>query len=91
MNFAVLSLFAKVFSAKIRGIVSFGAAKVSNPQKFSLEKLYFSPIHKSFLPRKFPVICLASVCHYICYKHPGNFVLISEVPLFRVHLYEVGV
>ena len=25
----------------------------SNPQKFSPRKLYFSPIRKSFLPRKF--------------------------------------
>ena len=54
VNFAVLSLFAKVFSAKIRGIVSFGAAKVSNPRKFSLEKLYFSPIHESFSLASFP-------------------------------------
>ena len=35
-NFAVLWLFVKVFSAKFGGMVSFGAAKASNPQKFSL-------------------------------------------------------
>ena len=34
-NFVVLWLFAKVFSVKFRGMVSFGASKVSNPQKFS--------------------------------------------------------
>ena len=32
--------------------MSFGVAQVSNPQKFCL---YFSPICKSFLPRKFPL------------------------------------
>ena len=33
-----------------RGVL--GAAKASNLQKFSLRKSYFSPICKSFLPRK---------------------------------------
>ena len=55
-NFAVLWLFAKVFSVKFWGIVSFGAAKVSNPQKFSPRKSYFLLICKSFLPRKFSAI-----------------------------------
>ena len=31
-------------------------ARVNNPQKFSLQKSYFSPIRKSFLPQKFPAI-----------------------------------
>ena len=48
--------FAKVFSAKFGGVASFGAAKASNPWKFSLQKLYFSPIHQSLLSRKFPNI-----------------------------------
>ena len=50
MNFAVLWLFTKLFSAKFGGVASVGAAKESNQQKFSPRKSYFSPIHKSFLP-----------------------------------------
>ena len=34
-NFAVLWLFAKVFSAKFGSVVSFGTARASNLQKFS--------------------------------------------------------
>ena len=41
---------------KYRGVVSLGTAKVNNPWKFSPQKLYFSPIRKSFLPQKFPTI-----------------------------------
>ena len=44
------------FLREIWGMVSFGAAKASNPWKFSLWKTYFSPIHESFLPQKFPAI-----------------------------------
>ena len=55
-NLTVLWLFTKVFSAKFGGVMSFGTAKVSNPRKFSLWKLYFSPIRKSLLPQKFPTI-----------------------------------
>ena len=58
-NLAVLWLFANVFSAKFGGMVSFGAAKVSNLQKFFLRKSYFSPIRESFLPPKFPAIWAA--------------------------------
>ena len=47
VNFAVLWLITKVFSTK------FGAAKVSNPWKFSPQKSYFC---ESFLPWKFPII-----------------------------------
>ena len=36
-NFAVLWLFTKVFFTKFGGIASFGAAKASNPRKFSLK------------------------------------------------------
>ena len=39
-NFAVLWLFAKVFSAKFGGVASFGAAKASNPRKFSSSKFF---------------------------------------------------
>ena len=48
VNFAVLWLFAKVFSAKFGGMASIGTVKASNLRKFSLRKSYFSPIHKSF-------------------------------------------
>ena len=47
-------LFTKVFSTKFGIMVSFGTVKASNPRTFSPWKLYISPIHKSFLPRKFP-------------------------------------
>ena len=60
-NFAVLGLFAKVFSAKFGGVVSFGTVKASNPQKFSLRKSYFSPIRESFLLRKFTAIRYSQV------------------------------
>ena len=53
VNFVVLWLFTKVFSTKFWGMPSFGAAKASNPWKFSPQILYFSPTCKSFLPRKF--------------------------------------
>ena len=58
-DFAVLWLFANVFSAKFGGVVSFGAAKVSNPRKFSPQKSYFSPIRESFLPPNFVIIWAA--------------------------------
>ena len=43
-------LFTKVFSVKFGGVASFGAAQATNPQTFSPQKSFFSPIHKSFLP-----------------------------------------
>ena len=46
----------KSFLRKIWGVASFGTKKVSSPQKFSPQKLYFSQIRESFLPRKFPAI-----------------------------------
>ena len=68
VNFAVLWLFAKVFSVKFLGMVSFGAAKVRNLQKFSPRKPYFSPIHESYLPRKFCTIRYLQVpLQYILY------------------------
>ena len=50
---AVLWLFAKVFSMKFEGVASFGMAI---HEGISLQKLYFSPIRGSFLPRKFPAM-----------------------------------
>ena len=55
-NFAVLWLFVTVFSVKFGSVASFGAAKASNLRKFSQQKLYFSLIRESFLPRKFTAI-----------------------------------
>ena len=69
VNFAVLWLFVKVFSAKFWGVASFGAAKVSNLQKFSPRKLYFSPLHESFLPRKYEWLWLYVMCVWRCYPH----------------------
>ena len=56
MNFAVLWLFAKVFSTKFGGVASFDVAQASNLRKFSQQKSYFTRIRESFLPRKFPAI-----------------------------------
>ena len=43
INFVVLWLFTKVFSAKFGGMASFGMAKASNLRKFSLICKRFSP------------------------------------------------
>ena len=52
MNFAVLWLFAKVFSTKFGGVVSFGAAQASNLQKvFSINIVFFTNLQK-FSPSK---------------------------------------
>ena len=55
MNFVVLWLFAEVFSVKFGGVASFGVAKVSNWQKLSPWKSYFSPIAKVFSLESFPL------------------------------------
>ena len=60
-NFVVLWLFATVFSVKFGSVASFGAAKASNLRKFSQQKLYFSLIRESFLPRKFTAIWYLSL------------------------------
>ena len=60
-NFMVLWLFAKVFSAKFGGVVSFSTARASSPQKFCLQKSYFSPICEKFSPSK--------VSHYTVHQH----------------------
>ena len=51
MNSTVLWLFVKVFSAKFGNKMFFGAAKLSNPQKFSLQKFIFTSLWK-FSPSK---------------------------------------
>ena len=60
-NFTVLWLFAKVFFTKFGDVASFGAVKVSN-----LQKSYFSPIRRSFLPQSFPLYgqCMQLMCKY---------------------------
>ena len=51
------------FLREIWGVAFFGVAQVSNPRKFSLRKLYFSPIREGILPRKFPTIWYISSRH----------------------------
>ena len=48
-NFEVLWLFAKVFSTKFRGVVSFGGTIEQTEINFST-KISFPPIHENFLP-----------------------------------------
>ena len=50
------------FLSEIWGHGVFGAAKVSNPRKFSPRKSYFSPICESVLPRKFPAVWYIQRC-----------------------------
>ena len=56
MNFVVLWLFAKVFSAKFGGVAPLVLQKQAIRKSFFPRKLYFSPIRESFLPQKFPAI-----------------------------------
>ena len=71
-NFAVLWLFVKVFSVKFGGVASFGTVKANNPQKFSPRKSDFSPIHKNFLPRKFPAIWCTNQEHAMMSFYGGG-------------------
>ena len=69
MNFAVLWLFVKVFSVKFGDEMFFGAAKLSNPQKFFIKNLFFTSFWK-FSPSKVSrytvyIELKATVC-YIC-------------------------
>ena len=50
--FMILWLFAKVFPAKFRGMVSFDTAKRSNPRKFSPRKSFFFTNSRKFSPSK---------------------------------------
>ena len=56
VNCAVCGYSQKFCPQNSGGVASFGAAKASNPRKFSPLKSYFSTISESFLPRKFPAI-----------------------------------
>ena len=51
MNFAVLWLCMKVFSAKFVAVVSFAMAKASNLRMLSLQKLYFHQFAMSKVSR----------------------------------------
>ena len=53
-NFAVLWLLAKVFSTKLGRVVPLALQKWAIRESFL--RSYFSPIHKGFLPQKFPAI-----------------------------------
>ena len=75
-NFAVLWLFAKVFSAKFGGMVSFGTAWASNPQKFSPRKSYFHQFAQVFSLESFPLY--GTVCR-VCVI--SSFGLPSSVQL----------
>ena len=79
VNFTVLWLFAKVFSAKFGGMVSFGTAWASNPRKFSPRKSYFSPICACFLLRKFPAI------RYSLQGNVGKVFSISVISSFGLY------
>ena len=54
MNFAVLSLYTKVFSAKFGVWRPLAMQSEQSAKVFSA--IVFSPIRESFLPRKFPAI-----------------------------------
>ena len=59
VNFAVLWLFAKVFSVKFGGVASFGTVKASNLRKFSLRKSYFH----QFVCKSFPLYGVPPQCN----------------------------
>ena len=65
-DFMVLWLFANVFSMKFGSVASLAQAQASNLRKSSPRKSYFSPVHESFLPRKFPAI------RYYCQLLPAS-------------------
>ena len=52
VNFTVLWLFAKFFSAKFGDVVFFGAAQASNPQKVFSTKIIFFTNSRKFSPSK---------------------------------------
>ena len=73
-NFVVVWLFVKVFSAKFWGMVSFGAAKVSNPRKFFSMKIVFFTNSQKFSPLKVSYYTVHTIqqqnCKYCKYsKH----------------------
>ena len=74
-NLWFLLLFTKAFTVKFGGMVSFGVAQMSNPQKFSLQKSSFSPTRESFLPQKFPTTYIVD---------SGNLVFAILTPVLSV-------
>ena len=66
VNFEVLWLFAKVFSAKFGDVVSFGGTSEQSTKVFSV-KMFFPPICESFLPQKFLTVRYLGVYDVICY------------------------
>ena len=64
--------FTVLFSLQNWGCGTFGAAKVSNPRKFSPWKSYFSPIRRKFSPSKVSRYTVAS---------PGAAVLFHLITL----------
>ena len=65
VNFAVLWLCAKVFSAKFGGMVSLWRGESEQFAKVFSMKIVFLPIRDSFLPRKFPTSYMVSDLSYI--------------------------
>ena len=80
-NFAVLWLFVTVFLHEIWGCGILWHGKVSNLRKFSPQKMYFSLICESFLPRKFSTI------QYMVYT---TIVYCVRRTIFNVHSYVCG-
>ena len=62
-----VAIFAK-FSAKFRSVVSFGVPQANYPWKFSLWKLYFVPVCKSFLLKSFPQCGSNSAAQFKAYS-----------------------
>ena len=78
------------FSSRNLGVASFGAAKASNSRKFSPRKTYFSPIHESFLLRKFPAIqYIQARAYYKQYITRNGYFNSSNVVQHRNLLYSL--
>ena len=77
-NSKVLCLFAKVFSTKFGGMVSFGVARVSNSWKFLRENHIFHQFVKVFSLESFPLYGNSNViephnaCTGVNELHSGN-------------------
>ena len=81
VNFAVLWLFAKVFSWNFRGVAFFGVAKASNPRKFSPSKVSCY------------TVCFNSCTKKKKQPWPGNFFFSGKwclIPLTSTAPREVG-
>ena len=60
--------YSQSFLRKIWSMVSFGAAQANYPWKFSLWKLYFVPVCKSFLLKSFPLCGSNSAAQFKAYS-----------------------